>query len=126
MSTTYHKDSDYTISEVQFAEGTDVRTGSSQPVRTTSTITRTFNFLSAQLTTRTRAEIYQPRYGDSGASASVATELHIQNFTDLPTLAEVRHMHNKLQELGGNPPPLEEILSDNMGKPRYAPSFSKK
>lgn len=119
MEVSYFRINDYTLvenNEQELSEDSE-RYGTFSKF---SSITRTFNFLAGQVTTKCRDEIrYLPNSFDGGGAASVATQLHIQNFTDLPTLAEVRYMHRKLQQLEGNPPPLEEALSDNMGKPKY-------
>ncbi len=114
MGISYHKKNDYSLIEHS------VEAGEENDMYFSSSLSRTFNFLSGQVTTVTRDFIYEPRGSSAGGSASVATQLYVQNFTDLGSLAEVRLMHQKLVELAGNPPPLEEILQDNMGKPRHA------
>ncbi len=75
-----------------------------------SSITRTFNFLAAQVTTMTRDLLFQSHGSDRGGAASVATTTRTENFDDLPSTAEVRLMHETLTSLGGTPPALEETF----------------
>lgn len=79
-------------------------------------ITRTFNFLSAQLTTTTRDMTYESRGGDAGGSSSVSTQTIIENFDSIQSKAEIRLMHAELQKQNGKPPPLEEVLSGGFVK----------
>ena len=76
-----------------------------------SSITRTFNFLAAQVETVTRDLLFQSHGSERGGSASVATLGRVESFDDLPSTAEVRFMHEKLKALGGTPPALEEIFA---------------
>ncbi len=75
-----------------------------------SSITRTFNFLAAQVETVTRDLLYQSHGSERGGAASVATLSRVEGFDELPSTAEVRYMHEKLKSLGGTPPALEETL----------------
>lgn len=75
-----------------------------------SQLTRSFNFLSAQVTTISRDVTFQSRGSEAGGSSSVSTQAIIQNFSDIQSDAEIRLMHAKLKELRGNPPPIDDIL----------------
>lgn len=102
---------DYTL--VQKTEASDTtRSGYSGGLKVLSQTMRTFNFLSAQLTTTTRDVAYEGRGGDAGGSTDIATQTFIQNFDDMQSGREVAHMHAQLIALGGNPPPLEEITGN--------------
>ena len=74
-----------------------------------SSITRTFNFLAAQVETVTRDLLYQSHGSERGGAASVATISRVEGFEELPSTAEVRFMHEKLKALGGMPPALEDV-----------------
>jgi hypothetical protein len=56
--------------------------------------------------------------GDSDGNA-VAMQMIIQNFDDIQSQAEIREMREKLVELGGSPPPLDELAA--LKKPRLNP-----
>lgn len=99
---------DYTL--IQKTEAPDVtRSGYSGGLKVLSQVTRTFNFLSAQLTTTTRDVTYESRGGEAGGTSAVATQTFIQNFEDMQSPREIAYMHAKLKEMNGNPPPLEDI-----------------
>lgn len=105
---------DYTL--VQKIEAPDTtRRGYSDGLKVLSQVTRTFNFLAAQLTTTTRDVTYEGRGGDASGTSAVHTQTFIQNFEDMQSDREVAYMHKKLIELEGNPPPLEEITG-GLGK----------
>jgi negative regulator of replication initiation len=65
---------------------------------------RIFNFAAQNITT-----IYSMWY-----SRSVTSSMHVEKFSDLDSLDEVRRMHAKLHEMGGHPPPLP--AADRLGK----------
>lgn len=110
--TTYRMLNDYTIKATD--DLTESREEWGQP-----RLSRIFNFRARQITTLyerggTR-EFQIPRGGSSfatetGYTAAVAGAMQIQNFSDLESGDEVAEMHKKLADLGGNPPPLEEVL----------------
>lgn len=67
-------------------------------------LSRLFNFKSGQVTTLfTEWLTYS-----SGPSNS--SQMQVQNFSDIQSKDEIREMHAKLKELGGNPPDIEELL----------------
>jgi len=100
---------DYTL--IQQVQAPDVtRSGYNQGLKVLSQITRTFNFLSAQVTTTMRDVTFESRGADAGGSSAVATQSFIQNFEDMQSPREIAYMHAKLKDLGGNPPPLEDIM----------------
>lgn len=106
---------DYTL--VQKTEAPDVtRRGYGDGLKVLSQVTRTFNFLAAQLTTTTRDVTYEGRGSEAGGSSAVHTQTFIQNFEDMQSDREIAYMHKKLTELKGNPPPLEDVLGNNLGK----------
>lgn len=98
------KDNDYTISVVRKGEN------SHDGVRFNSRITRSFNFLAAQVTTTTRDITYQGGGYQSGGSSGVSTTTTMQRFDEFQSDAEIRLMHLRLVALGGNPPALDDIL----------------
>lgn len=105
---------DYTL--IQKTEAPDVtRGGYSNGLKVLSQVTRTFNFLAAQMTTTTRDVTFESRGSEAGGTSAVATQTFIQNFDDMQSNREVAYMHAQLKELGGNPPPLEEITG-SLGK----------
>ncbi|MFN7113793.1 MAG: hypothetical protein ACK4PK_05470 [Alphaproteobacteria bacterium] len=108
------KINDYTIA--QQIDAADERIGGyGDGLYVYARITRTFNFLAAQMTTVTRDMTYESRGGSAGGSSSVSAQTLIQNFSDIQSDAEIRLMHAKLKEKSGNPPPLDDILR-GMGK----------
>jgi hypothetical protein len=101
---------DYTL--VQKTEAPDVSRQGYGGLTVLSQVTRTFNFMAAQLTTTTQDVTYESRGSEAGGSSAVATQTFIQNFDDMQSGREVAHMHAQLIKLGGNPPPLEEITGN--------------
>lgn len=67
-----------------------------------SRLSRIFNFEAQQLVV-----LYQNREYNSGVAITAAMTTH--NFADLPNPEEIKKMHEKLTELGGNPPALDTI-----------------
>lgn len=111
MKETFNKVGSYIIRhDIRQHEGTD------DGVRKYNSYSRTFNFLSRQVTTIHRDWLYESRGGEAAGSAALATHERTESFDDLPSDAEVKFMHQKLVELGGTPPSLEEVLPDNLGK----------
>lgn len=64
------------------------------------TLRRIFNFKARQIT-----NIYSMWFGHS-----VTSSMQMQSFSDLDSQDEVRVMHGKLVELGGNPPAFDDIV----------------
>lgn len=119
---TFIKDNDYTLT-VEMAEE-QKQPGYYDYVvpKLVSSIRRTFNFLSAQVTTVTRDWAYQKvQDGRAGSSSAVSTTTHIQNFNDVQSAAEIKLMHAKLTEMGGRPPALEDVLPEQMFKGKRMP-----
>lgn len=90
-------------------------------------LTRLFNFRAQQVTTiyeRGGVATYAiPRPGghETGRAPAVTSSMAIQKFSELDDTGEIAAMHAKLQELKGNPPPLDEILPNRpLDKPRAA------
>jgi hypothetical protein len=90
----YEKLNDYTLSAVNDFD----RQGGADPE-----LRRIFNFKARQVT-----NIFSQWY-----SASVSNSMVIQKFSELDSMDEVADMHQKLRDMGGNPPPLEV---DALGK----------
>ena len=68
---------------------------------------RIFNFKARQVTS-----IYSMWY-----SGSVTSSMQVQKFSELDSLDEVKDMHKKLCELGGDPPGLPDVVAPvNKGK----------
>ena len=110
----YSKYSDYTLCETGDVAG--------------GTLTRQFNFASGTITTvfREQAERSQTQKEwrsdmttvSDAVSVALTSQMQIQKFSELDSLAEVIILHKKLQDLGGTPPPLEDIIqvSTTLGK----------
>ena len=88
-------------------------------------LTRIFNFEAAQVTTiGTSATVTYPRPGYSGGSGtSDSMQVVVTDFADLSPTRELERMHAKLKEMGGKPPPLEDITGNiskkkTLGTPR--------
>lgn len=109
MKETFAKINDYTLRQT-LEEPEEQIAGYSRSLQIRARITRQFNFLAAQVTTTTRDLTYEPRGGDAGGSSSVASQTLIENFNDIQSDLEIRMMHKKLQELGGKPPAIDEII----------------
>lgn len=90
--------------------------GSTDGVRKYNSYTRTFNFLSRQVTTIHRDWLFESRGSSAAGTSAIATHEKTENFDDLASDAEVKFMHKKLVELGGTPPSLEEVLPNSLGK----------
>jgi len=110
------KDNDYTLSVVRKGSWYD------SGVNFSSRITRTFNFLAAQVTTSTRDMTWQPGGYKSGGSSGVSTTMTMQRFDEFQSDAEIRLMHAKLVELGGKPPAIDDILPAQIKPSLPAPS----
>ena len=111
MMETFNKVSDYTL-RIDHSH----REGSYDGVERHSGYTRSFNFLSRQLTTTHRDWLVEGRGSNAGGSSAIAAQTFIESFDDLPSDAEIKLMHAKLVELGGRPPALEEVLPNGMNK----------
>lgn len=78
------------------------------------TISRYFNFASQQVTTlyerKEREKDTAGSYQSTSTSVAVAlaSELTVQNFSELDSLAEVKLMRDELVKLKGNPPELPD------------------
>ncbi len=68
-------------------------------------LTNIFNFQTRQKTT-----IYD-HVISYNTQMSVASQMQIENFKDIECKDEVIAMHEKLRELGGNPPDMPDILT---------------
>ena len=87
----FEKLNDYTLSVVNdFAR----QSGADPELR------RIFNFRARLVTS-----IYSMWYRDG-----VSTDMHVQRFSELDSLDEVKEMHKKLCEIGGNPPGLPDVV----------------
>lgn len=103
MATSYDMEDDYTLRVTS-------------AMKSGGTLSRYFNFAAEQVTTvyerKEQMKDQYRGYGD-GASTSVsvalASELHVQKFSELDSLLEVEMMHAKLKDLGGKPPALNGL-----------------
>jgi hypothetical protein len=102
------KDNDFTLTVTHLRE--EVDNSGYIGIKKSSSLRRTFNFLSAQVTTIVRDEIYQSRGSSVGGSASVSVNTVIQNFDDIQSSAEIKYYHGVLIKQNGKPPPLEDIF----------------
>lgn len=124
MRETFKRVNDYTLLQTLRADDDEASAwGSSFYVK--SQLTRSFNFLSAQITTTSRDVTFQSRGSEAGGSSSVSAQTIIENFRDVQSDAEIRLMYEKLKELKGKPPPIEEIMG-GIGKKNTAPSLGAK
>lgn len=110
------KDNDYTLSQVRTGKGYE------DGVNFNTRITRTFNFLAAQVTMQTRDITYQGGGYKTGGSSGVASTVTVQNFDDFQSKAEIRLMHEELVKLGGRPPAIDSLLEDEGKKPLRLPA----
>jgi hypothetical protein len=109
MEETFTKVNDYTLLQtLRAADDETSAWGAAFFVK--SQLMRSFNFLSAQVTTTSRDVTFQSRGAEAGGSSSVSTQTIIENFRDIQSDAEIRRMHENLKSLKGNPPPLDDIL----------------
>lgn len=100
------KDNDYTLSVIQTAQE-ELPSNYSNTIPThKASLTRTFNFLSEQVTTITRDTVSSPMFNGSGgdAATAVTSQMIIQNFSDFDSTKEIELMREKLKEMGGTPP----------------------
>ncbi len=86
-------------------------------IRTISRVTRTFNFLAAQVTTQTYDSALQSGGYNIGGVAAMSTTTLQQQFDDFSSDRELRFMHDKLVELGGTPPAIDDLLGGLGKKP---------
>jgi hypothetical protein len=114
----FTKENDYTlVTELKESHSEGSGSWGESKACLVSSIRRTFNFLSAQVTTVTRDWAYQRTLeGTGGSSSAVSTTTQIQNFDDVQSNAEIKFMHAKLIGMGGKPPSLEEIFPNEMHK----------
>jgi len=112
MQEEFHKISDYIL-----RVDVENRRPSDDGIRRGDSVSRTFNFRARQLTTVERAWIYESRGSDAGGTSALSTHSRTESFDDLPGASEIALMHEKLRSLQGNPPPLEEVMPKNLGKP---------
>jgi len=110
MSEEFKMDNDYTLSILQSASEKLNSYSSSYAAIQTSSLTKTFNFQSAQVTTIVRDSLFESHGSESGGSAAISTQMIIQNFSDIDSKEEIKLMHEKLVELGGHPPELSGTL----------------
>jgi hypothetical protein len=108
MQETFIRLNDYTL--LQQIDAPDEKISIYGEICIRTRITRTFNFLAAQMTTVTRDLTYEGRGREAGGSSSVSTQAIIQNFSDIQSDGEIRLMHEKLKALKGSPPPLEDVM----------------
>ena len=108
---TFTKEDDYTLLVVT-TDTTPLRSYGSYNTEKVSNLTRTFNFMAAQVTTVIHDSLFESHGEHSGGSAAVSTQMIIQNFSDIDSKEEIKLMHAKLVELGGHPPE----LSFDLGK----------
>ena len=113
MSEKFNKENDYIVSLTLESEST-----SQDSFKRTAQIKKIFNFLSAQVITIYTESMGQERGYNTGGSDSVSTQMVVQNFSDLDSIAEIEMMHRKLKSLGRSPPALEKIVRYPLSKPK--------
>lgn len=113
MNDSYNKINDYTLEVVQNLSEREPALGSySYNIHADYSLTRIFNFGTGQITTLARhfAGVAGRQAHVHGAGVASSMQMQVQDFRDLPSLHEVTLMHQKLQEMDGNPPPLEGLI----------------
>jgi len=108
---TYVKDNAHTLSVITTRAIEDAPSS----IRTISRVTRTFNFLAAQVTTQTYDAALQSGGYKTGGVAAMSTATLQQQFDEFSSDREIRFMHDKLVELGGTPPAVDDLLG-GLGK----------
>lgn len=71
--------------------------------------TKLFNFLARQVTTTQRDWLFEDRGSSAAGEAAMATATRVESFDELPGFGEVELMHQKLVDLDGKPPALDDI-----------------
>ena len=112
MQEEFNKVSDYTL-RIDFRRHEATFDG----VQKHTGYTRTFNFLSRQVTTTQRDWLVEGRGTQAAGTSALAAQTFIESFDDLPSDAEIKYMHAKLVELGGKPPALEDVMPNDLHKP---------
>lgn len=110
MSEQFVKENAYTISVIKQEEDSHSSHNADDRIYKKFTLTRTFNFLSGQITTIACSTVFQSRGSNAGGSSATSTQMTIQNFEDIQSLKEIQLMHKKLVDCGGTPPDLSEIV----------------
>ena len=107
MATQYQKEDDYTL----LATNT---------LPTGGTVSRLFNFAAQQVTTifREKAEMEKDviTYASNGGNAvaravALTSQMQVQKFSELDSLAELEILRAELVKRGGHPPELGETLN---------------
>lgn len=106
MAEEFKKDNDYTLSTTTVLKNDGIWK---------SSLTKIFNFKSAQVTTLYRESIdrnskYEGGGSYTGPAAALTSQIVIENLRDLPSFEEVKLMHAKLIEMGGTPPELSDVI----------------
>lgn len=102
---------EYTLVETLTESGIDKGMDSSS-----RNIQRHFNFMAQRVTTMVRdANRYYNH--SSGVGVGLQTHYREEDFTSLPTSAELELMHAKLVELGGTPPALSDCIPAKRTQP---------
>ncbi|MFN7113790.1 MAG: hypothetical protein ACK4PK_05455 [Alphaproteobacteria bacterium] len=110
MEETFYKIGDYMLRvDIENKQPRD------ESIRRGDDISRLFNFRARQITTTERSWIYESRGREAGGAAALSTHSRTESFDDLPGDSEIPLMHAKLLSLGGNPPPLEDVMK-TLGK----------
>lgn len=94
--TKFTKENDYTL---------NVETESFNNANHSRTLTRIFNFKAAQVTTLSR------EWMSFSAGVTATHAMNIQNFSDIESKEEIREMREKLIELEGQPPEINDAAS---------------
>ncbi|MDE1152972.1 MAG: hypothetical protein PW788_10585 [Micavibrio sp.] len=82
-------------------------------------VSRQFNFAARQCVTTLEAMVWNRENAQHPPQISVSG--HTQNFSDMETTAELAAMHDKLVELGGTPPAIDDLLPSLKKNPAAKP-----
>ena len=103
-------ENDYTL-KLEWSDEAHYQYGDGGPIKKESVLKRIFNFAAGQITTTSVERTFQSRnYNGSNGHSSITSQMHIEKFTDLASTIELQILHKKLTELGGHPPPLDDVL----------------
>lgn len=118
MTEKFEKLNDYTL-QVSVDMSPKAHRPESYELGETAKLSRIFNFRSAQVTTimQQSAYIASDYSSEGGAGVTAASQMSVQNFDEIQSQLEIELMHEKLKELGGKPPSLEQLRGGLDKKP---------
>lgn len=118
MEEKFQKLNDYTL-QVSVDMSPKPKDTENYDLKERAALRRIFNFRSAQVTTIMQQSgfIASEYSSEGGAGITATSQMSIQNFDDVQSQLEIDFMHQKLKELGGKPPALEQLRGGLDKKP---------